>query len=66
VGLSIAFLGVPVQFSIAMIGLVAVALSALGLFMGDKLGEAFGKRMEIIGGLILLGIGIRVLLAHLL
>jgi putative Mn2+ efflux pump MntP len=65
VGLSIAFLGVPVQFSIAMIGIVAVALSALGLFMGDKLGETFGKRMEIIGGLILLGIGIRVLLAHL-
>jgi putative Mn2+ efflux pump MntP len=46
--------------------LVALLLSALGLFAGARLGEAFGKRMEILGGLILLGIGLRVILSHLL
>jgi putative Mn2+ efflux pump MntP len=66
VGLSISFLNVPILLSVVMIGLVAVLLSALGLIAGIRLGETFGKRMEILGGLILLGIGIRVLLMHLL
>jgi manganese efflux pump family protein len=65
VGLSIAFLSVPIFLSVVMIGLVALLLSAVGLFAGIRLGKVFGKRMEIVGGLILIGIGIRVLFTHL-
>ncbi|MCX6053764.1 MAG: manganese efflux pump MntP family protein [Chloroflexi bacterium] len=65
VGLSIVFLKVPILLSVIAIGLVTLMLSALGLFAGAKLGETFGKRMEIFGGLILLGIGTRVVLTHL-
>jgi manganese efflux pump family protein len=65
VGLSISFIKVPILLSVAMIGLVALLLSALGLFAGTRLGETFGKRMEILGGLILFGIGIRIVLTHL-
>jgi putative Mn2+ efflux pump MntP len=65
VGLSIVFLKVPVLLSVMMIGVVALVLSGLGLFAGMRLGEAFGKRMEVLGGLILLGIGIRILLTGL-
>jgi putative Mn2+ efflux pump MntP len=65
VGLSLAFLSVPVLLTVVMIGLVALLLSALGLLAGIRLGETFGKRMEILGGIILLGIGLRVLLTHL-
>jgi putative Mn2+ efflux pump MntP len=36
------------------------------LKLGKKLGEKFGKRMEITGGIILILIGVRILLAHLL
>jgi len=64
VGLSISFLNVPVLLSVVVIGIVALVFSAFGLFVGIRLGEAFGKRMEIIGGLILIGIGIRVVLTH--
>jgi putative Mn2+ efflux pump MntP len=64
VGLSIAFLKVPVLLSVIIIGVVALILSAVGLFTGTRLGEAFGKRMEILGGMILLGIGIRVVITH--
>lgn len=64
VGLSIAFLKVPVLLSILMIGIVALVLSGVGLFSGIRLGKTFGKRMEILGGLILLGIGIRVVITH--
>lgn len=65
VGLSIAIINVPILLSVIAIGFVTLGLSALGLLAGTKLGETFGKRMEIIGGLILLGIGIRVIVAHL-
>jgi putative Mn2+ efflux pump MntP len=65
VGLSIAFLGVPVLLSVIMIGLVAMLLSIIGLYTGIRLGNTFGKRMEILGGLILIGIGIRVVITHL-
>lgn len=65
VGLSIAFLNVPIILSVLMIGITALLLSAIGLFAGTRLGESFGKSMEILGGLILLGIGIRVVLSHL-
>lgn len=65
VGLSIAFLNVSMLLSIIMIGLVSLLLSIVGVFAGVRLGELFGKRMEIIGGLILIGIGIRVVITHL-
>jgi len=65
VGLSIVFLNVPILLSVVMIGVVALLLSAMGLFAGIRLGQAFGKRMEILGGLILLGIGLRVVFTHL-
>lgn len=64
VGLSLVFLGLPVVLSVVMIGLVALLLSAAGLLAGIRLGETFGKRMEILGGLILLAIGVRVVLSH--
>lgn len=65
-GLSIAFINVPVLLSIGMIGLVALLLSGVGLFTGARLTSTFGKRMETLGGLILFAIGIKVLLTHLL
>lgn len=66
VGLSIAFMNIPIFLSISMIGVVAFTLSVAGLFAGARLGEAFGKRMELIGGLILIGIGLQVFLSHIL
>lgn len=65
VGLSVALLQVQMPLAILSIGLVAFLLSALGLFAGARLGEAFGKKMEILGGLILIGIGLRTVLGHL-
>jgi putative Mn2+ efflux pump MntP len=65
VGLSMAMLHTPVWFPSLIIGGVSLVLSVVGLLTGAKLGEKFGKRMEIIGGLILIGIGIRILIEHL-
>lgn len=65
VGLSLAMLSLPIITPAVIIGLVTFGLSIFGLLAGGKLGEKFGKRMEIIGGLILIGIGLRVLLGDL-
>ena len=66
VGLSMAMLGAPVFQPALVIGVVTFGLSAFGLRAGARLGETFGKRMEVLGGLILIGIGLRVLFSHLM
>ncbi len=66
VGLSLAVLGVGIIFPSIIIGVVAGGMSLLGIFLGGRLGRKFGKRMEVIGGLILIAIGVRVVISHLL
>ncbi|MFA5308095.1 MAG: manganese efflux pump MntP family protein [Dehalococcoidales bacterium] len=66
VGLSFAFLEVNLTLASVTIGLVALIITLLGFLAGKKLGALIGKRAEIIGGIILIGIGIRILLEHLL
>jgi putative Mn2+ efflux pump MntP len=66
VGLSLGMLEVSIWVPAAVIGLVTFALSWLGVRAGGRLGAAFGHRMSIVGGVILILIGLRILLAHLL
>jgi putative Mn2+ efflux pump MntP len=65
VGLSLAVLHVNVFWAALLIGGVSAALSLVGLLLGNQLGMRFGKTMEVIGGVILIGIGLRVLITHL-
>jgi putative Mn2+ efflux pump MntP len=65
VGLSLALLGVDIWYPALVIGLVALAFTAVGLHLGKRFGAHFGKRMEILGGLILIAIGVRILVEHL-
>ncbi len=66
VGLSFAFLQTSILEPILLIGLVTFSLSFVGFFFGCGLGQVFGSRIKVIGGLILIGIGLRILLDHLL
>lgn len=65
VGLSLAMIGVPVVGPAIMIGVVTFILSFIGLKVGCRLGEKFGQRVEIVGGVILILIGLRILISHL-
>jgi putative Mn2+ efflux pump MntP len=65
VGLSLAMIKVAIITPALIIGIITFGLSMVGLFAGNRLGVRFGKRMEIIGGLILIGIGLRILFTHL-
>ena len=66
VGLSLALLEVNVWYPAAIIGVVTGILSFVAIRIGKRIGAAVGRRMEIVGGVILIGIGLRILLSSLL
>ncbi len=66
VGISLGVLHVRIWYPAVVIGIVACALTAAGMHAGRRLGAAFGRRMEIVGGLVLIGIGVKILLSHVL
>jgi len=66
VGLTFAFLQISIALASSTIGIIAFIATILGFLLGKKVGQLFGKRAEIIGGIVLISIGIRILLSHLL
>jgi putative Mn2+ efflux pump MntP len=66
VGFSLALLSTPILLPCLLIGVVTFALSFAATRLGGRIGLRFGKRMEILGGLVLLLIGLRILITHLL
>lgn len=66
VGLTFAFLEVNIGIAVLLIGLVAFLATVISFYLGKKLGGLAGRRAEAIGGIILIIIGLRILLTHLL
>jgi manganese efflux pump family protein len=66
VGLSFAFLEVKIVWASLVIGLTSFLITIIGVLLGKKVGKLVGERAELIGGLILIGIGLRILITHLL
>ncbi|MDD3051729.1 MAG: manganese efflux pump MntP family protein [Candidatus Cloacimonetes bacterium] len=65
VGISFSCLEVSIITPALIIGIVTFVLSFAGVFIGNKFGSIFENKMELIGGLILIGIGIKILVEHL-
>lgn len=65
VGLSFAMLGVRVWQPALVIGLVTAVVTTLGMLSGSRLGARFGRRVEVLGGLVLIAIGVKILWEHL-
>lgn len=64
-GISFAFLRVSILLPILVIGLITFLVSFAGVWIGKRSGHFFEKKMEMIGGLLLIGIGIKILITHL-
>lgn len=64
VGVSMAFMSVPVLLSAVVIGVVAFVLSVVGGLAGKRLGAFFQRRAELVGGLVLVCIGVKILIEH--
>jgi manganese efflux pump family protein len=65
VGLSLAFLRVSIVGPSIIIGVVTLALSAVGAGFGSRIGRRWGAWAEVAGGCVLIVIGVRILLSHL-
>ena len=66
VGLSFGLGGVPIVFPAAIIGATAFAFTLVGVEVGSRAGQWLGRWSQIAGGLILILIGLRVLISHLI
>ena len=65
VGISLAFLQVDILSAAASIGLVTFVVALAGVLLGHRAGVRFRGPAEVLGGLVLILIGIRILLDHL-
>lgn len=66
VGVSIGVLRGSIVLPSIVIGLVCALFSAVGIRVGKVAGSLLGRRVERIGGLILIGIGVKIVLEHIL
>lgn len=64
-GFTLKLLGAPLGISLLSIGVTTAVLSAVGLFAGHRFGAAVGSRLDAVGGLVLIGIGVKTLIEHL-
>jgi putative Mn2+ efflux pump MntP len=64
VGVSFAFLDIGILVPCVVIGLATFAVSLAGALLGGAAAERWGRAMEVLGGLVLIGIGIRILIEH--
>ena len=64
VGLSLGMLHVSIWYPSVVIGMVTAGLSLLGIHLGNRLRGGLGRRMGLVGGVILIFIGLRILFSH--
>ncbi|EKN4705896.1 manganese efflux pump MntP [Yersinia ruckeri] len=65
IGVGLAFLQVNILHTAMAIGMATMIMATLGMLIGRYIGPLLGKRAEIIGGIILIGIGFNILYEHL-
>lgn len=66
VGVSLAFLEANIWWSVLFIGLTTAAFSAFGLRLGNIFGSRYKRSAEITGGVVLILIGVKILIEHLI
>ncbi|KON26945.1 hypothetical protein AC481_06185 [miscellaneous Crenarchaeota group archaeon SMTZ-80] len=65
VGLSLSFLKVSIVVPVIITGIITFLLSFLGVYLGNRFGRFFKNKIGVLGGLILIIIGLRILIEHL-
>ena len=65
VGLSMALIGVSIWLPSVVIGIVAAAMTVTGMCFGSRLRRKGGRWAQVAGGLVLIGIGVRIVISHL-
>ncbi len=66
VGITLSLITMQIAEAIVVIGIVAFGLSIAGVYIGKKFGHFFESGIEAIGGIVLIGLGVKILLQHIL
>lgn len=66
IGISLSMLRVSIVQPVLIIGLVTFVLSFAGVYFGRLFGHLSEKKMEVAGGLVLIGLGVKILIEHLM
>jgi manganese efflux pump family protein len=64
VGLSMAMLNMDVWYPSIVIGIVAGGMSVLAIVGGNRVGDWMGRRAQLVGGIVLVLIGVRIVITH--
>lgn len=64
VGISFATLHVNIVLAVCSIGIITMVLSTLGVLIGKKFGDLLNNKATILGGLILVGMGLKIFIEH--
>ncbi len=62
IGLGLAVMDVNIWYPSALIGIITCAMSVAAIYIGKRLGASLGSRMEIVGGIILIALGLKILI----
>ena len=65
IGITFACLKIQIVMPVITIGLITFIISVIGVKIGNRFGDKYGKKAEIMGGVILILLGIKILLEHL-
>ena len=63
-GVTLALGNVSIVKACAVIGVITAALSFAGVYIGHRFGARFGKRLEVLGGLVLIALAVKALVDH--
>jgi len=64
-GLTLEVMGLPIALSCLVIGLVTAALCVPGYWFAARFGSRLGHYAEALGGIVLIGLGVKILFEHL-
>ena len=65
VGITFAFLDTPILEAITIIGITTMIISIVGVVIGNYFGGKYKDKAELVGGIILVLLGVRILIQHL-
>ena len=65
VGITFAFLKVNLILAVSLIGIITFIIAVLGTKIGNRFGDKYERKAEIVGGVILILLGLKILLEHL-
>lgn len=66
IGITFAFLEVNITLAVSLIGIITFIISVIGVKIGNIFGDKYERKAELAGGIILIGLGIKILIEHLI